>query len=188
MQDYTMEYPPVLSKADFVRRYQKSEFGNRSPTWDTVLEFLLSGVGANPNKRFHLRNKVAGGETYYNVDWEFVNWFYRTNDESDYYVSEMAPHHHNLIQGEVALLPEITLRYSSAPDVPTREALAIGEKHQSGIIALLTLKYYLCPNSYDWLHVLLERYPGHVVEFSSFSCNWGTLPHYNTVFWEVRRY
>lgn len=176
---------PVLTKCDFYKRFSAGEFGNRGPIWKTPEELL----DANYRGKVHLRNKTVGGATHYNLEVSAAIEQWKTQSKlQDFICAGMAPHHCNLIQGEVALLPEITLRYSSAPDVPMREALALGEKHQSGIIALLTLKYYLCPNSYDWLHVLLERYPGHVVEFSSFSCNWGTLPHYNTVFWEIRAY
>jgi len=184
-----IDYPPVLTKADFVRRFQLNEFGNRGMVWNTVDDYLAD-IENNQKGLYHLRNRVAGGPTHYNQTYEDVVYFEHDNRSKikQWYVAAMAPHHRNLIQGEVALLPEITLRYSSVPDVPMREALAIGEKHVTGIIANSLLRYYLCPNSYEWLQILLERYSGHVVEFSSVSCNWGTLPHYNTVFWEVRLY
>ena len=57
-----------------------------------------------------------------------------------------------------------------------------------GIMALALLRRYLCPNSYDWMMTLLDRYPDHIVEFNTYSVNWGVLPGFNTAFWEVRLY
>jgi hypothetical protein len=181
-------YPPVLTKADFVRRYKRGEFGNASPTWHTPHEFIES----NYSGLVHLRNRVVGGTTHYNLapSKVIVLWNAQMYPEL-WYASGMAPHHCNVIQGEVQVMPSIggiTLMYSTVPGLPMREALAQETQYARGIIALCHLQRFLCPSSYQWLHTLLARYPGHVVEFSTFSRNWGTLPHYNTVFWEVRNY
>jgi len=64
------EYPPVLTKNDFVKRYQKMEFGNASPTWKDIAAFLRE-VDIDWEKDgqmlFHIRNRVKGGPTWYNV-------------------------------------------------------------------------------------------------------------------------
>lgn len=194
------EFLPVLTKQDFVGRYKAGEFGNASPTWSSFGEFLLLAEKYLYPERipgfYHLRNRVAGGATHYNLHWSacVAKWI-EQEDKRQWYASEMAPHQHNLIQGEVCQTHPgsgrygLDLTYTLVKDCPMREAMAKGQQHTSGLKAQFMLKYYLCPNSYEWLNELLNRYPYHVVEFSTFSVKWGTLfPLYNTVFWEVRSY
>ena len=179
-------YPPVHTKADFVRRFRAGEFGNRGPLWDTPEEF---GDTIYTRELVHLRNRVAGGPTWYDLpqDYALLKWL-EMPDPSSYYCALMAPTAKTTLQGEVQLQPGgLALHYTHVAK-PMREALAISSHHARGIIGVSLLRTYLCANSYDWLQVLLERYPDHVIEFSSFSCNWGTIPHYNTVWWEVRNY
>ena len=82
-------------------------------------------------------------------------------------------------------LPEL---FYSRVAKPMREALKEKSFNVTGLEAEILLRYYLCSRSLEWLKILLERYPEHVVEFSSYGVNWGTLRGYNTVFWEVRLY
>lgn len=187
------KYPPVLSKRDFVRRYGKGEFGNASPTWydlDSFIGYAGIAFGNGPSfGSYHLRNRVAGGSTYYNLSWSatVARWSGQ-KDKRQWYVSEMAPTEETLIQGEVLETERgLTLLYSTVAK-PMREALAESSQSVSGILAVSLLRSFLCPNSYDWLMILLERYPFHVVEFSTYSTEWGTLPNFNTVYWEVRQY
>lgn len=177
-------YLPVLSKADFARRYKEGEFGNASPTWDTVDEFCKS----DRNGIFHLRNRRSGGPTLYNTNWHEIVDVAASMPEEDFYVSEMAPHHLGTIQGEVSATPEGLYLMWTWAKKPMRESLADTRFHYLGLETVLILQHYFNPLSFDWLLVLLDRYPDHVVEFSCFSQNWGTLPRYNVVFWEVRKY
>lgn len=177
---------PVLTKADFAYRYQRGEFGNHSPTWNSLSCFLHSKYTG----KVHIRNRTVGGPTYYNIQaGELLHvWPSIVEQPKHWYISGMAPTEKTLFQGEIQLLEgRMELRYST--EIATmREALARREQRATGIIAGLLLKHYLCANSYDWLQHLLTEYVDHVVEFSTYSTNWGTLPHYNTVFWEVRYY
>lgn len=180
------EYPPILTKQQFVREYKKGTFGNRAPTWDTLDQFLGSGYRGG---LLHLRSRIAGGETYYNLTEEalIAKWL-RVSNPKSWYCSAMAPHHKGLIQGEVQQgIKGLELYYAPAL-VPMREALAKEGKQVYGSLAVRLLKENLCPNSWEWLNVLLDRYPEHVIEFSSFSVCWGTLPKFNTVVWECRLY
>lgn len=183
-----MEYPPVLSKADFVRRYALGEFGNASPTWNTPDEFNL-GASFRCGRRFHLRNRVAGGATFYNMcRWEiFSKWIHQPNP-GDWYASEMAPHHLGTLQGEVYMGNKGLELLFTFEQLPMRDALAKWRDTRWGLVASSMLQCYLCPNSWEWLNILINRYPEHVIEFSSFRKEWGTVPGYNTVFWEVRKY
>jgi len=100
----------------------------------------------------------------------------------------MAPHHETILQGEVKRdLWGLALTYTTVKQ-PMRQALSLQTLHANGLRAKLAIEYAMDQPSLDWLDYLLESYPDHVVEFSSFRRPWGTVPGYNTVFWEVRRY
>lgn len=187
-----LEWPPVLTKRDFTRRYAMMEFGNGGPTWSRLDEFIFAHPEPHPfpsTKLYHLRNRVAGGPTYYNLILPRCMAYWKNQtDKSGWYVSEMAPTEATVFQGEVMQgINGLDLYYTTVAK-PMRDALRERSESVSGIIASSLLRRYLCPRSLDWLNVLLERYPGHVVEFSTYSVCWGTLPGYNTVFWEVRSY
>lgn len=190
---------PVNTKRDFVERYKRGEFGNCSPTWETLEDFSASGYRG----LVHLRNRVAGGPTWYNVPHDevkavfdrvthYANPVENPNGAvppTDLYFSGMAPTAKTLVQGEVMLSDQGWYFNHSFVKKPMRDALREQSLHAEGIMAVHLLKSNLCPNSWDWLNVLLDRYPGHIVEVSAYGEQWGTLaPLYNTCFWEVRNY
>lgn len=175
---------PVLTKRDFVRRYKLGEFGNAAPTWDSIGEWLDSGYSG----RVHIRSREAGDRTFYNVLGP-VHAQDCADQLEDYYVSAMAPHGKGLIQGEVQRSNNGLELYWTSAHLPMREAFAkYGGVADTGLTAKLLLQKVMDPMSYEWLEYLLEAYPDHVVEFSSFGVNWGTIPNRNTVIWEVRKY
>lgn len=57
-----------------------------------------------------------------------------------------------------------------------------------GVAARYVLRRHLNANSLDDLRILLDAYPGHVVEISAFETCFGTVPGRNGVVWEVRNY
>lgn len=100
----------------------------------------------------------------------------------------MAPTEKTLFQGEVMRCPGgLYLKYTTVAK-PMRDAFEEETKHAVGVEALVLLTEFLCPNSFDWMEVLFEHYPDHAIEFSTYSTNWGTLPNFNTLFWEIRKY
>lgn len=181
---------PVLSKKDFVRRYSLGEFGNRSPTWDEPPQERRDGL-------FHIRNRVAGGATYYDLSWDDLldNWHRLavTEDMSQWYVSQMCPTEHTILQGEVAPRPLVAaqdlwiLTYTTVRK-PMRQALADCTLHASGLAVRDMLQRTMNEYSFDWLCELALRYPFHVIEFTVLDIEWGTVPLHNTLFWEVRKY
>jgi hypothetical protein len=177
----------VNSKPDFARRYKAGEFGNGSPTWDTAQEFRRSGYRGI----VHLRNRVAGGETYYNKSPEELLFIWgAVRDPAAWYCSAMAPHtEYGTWQGELVETAQgLELCWTSAKQ-PMRQAMAHYQGTDYGLPVVMALRRWMCPNSLEWTYELLRRYPGHVIEFSCFSRPWGTLyPKFNTVFWEVRKY
>jgi hypothetical protein len=135
---------------------------------------------------------VAGGQTWYNVPNDQVWAEYAIAlglgiKPDSLYFAGMAPHQYNLMQGEVQeTYKGLSLFYSTVVGKPMRDALAERARQVYGVEAVCLLKHYMDNNSYEWLQLLLERYEGHVVEFSTFSVCWGTIPRFNTVYWEVR--
>jgi len=189
-----MSYPPVNSKKDFVKRYKNGEFGNASPTWNDLKSFLDEGRDKDLTGLYHLRNRVKGGPTWYNVSggsvrdkWAEVHSLGQVT-EGNLYVSEMCPTHKTQLVGEVTDTPDGLTLYASTLPRTMREALASSSFTVRGLPAVGYLRMYLNANSYEWMHELLDRYPGHVIEFTALSRCWGTLPGFNTVFWEVRNY
>lgn len=180
-----MIYKPVLTKADFVRRYAQGEFGNRSPTWETLDSFQRDGYRG----LVHVRNgRVVGGKTHYNTRPEDVARLWQPG----WIISAMIPPDVEcglLLQGEVTrTVRGLSLYYSRQPK-PQRIALAEDGRSVFGVLAVVLLREAMCSYSYEWLEHLLDAYPNHVIEFSTYSQKWGTLyPLYNTVFWEVRAY
>lgn len=100
----------------------------------------------------------------------------------------MAPTERTIIQGEVCLQHwGYHLEYSTVRK-PMRDALAEERIIRSGLLAQLLLEDNLCVRSKEWLDHLFKTYKDHVVEFSTYEIEWGTIPGYNTIFWEVRNY
>lgn len=189
MPPYPSEPAGVAAlKHQFVEEYRAGRYGNASPTWGTLEEWIESRFTSG---LFHLRNRRAAGETRYNLTPAQVkNLWPVMKEPADWYLSAMAPHDKNVIQGEVYEGPGgLYLMYSPVLGKPMRDALAEKTYHLHGLMAKVILKRSLCDRSWDWLRELFDRYPGHIVEFSTFSVPWGTLyPLYNTVFWEIRSY
>lgn len=183
-------FHPVRTKRDFVKRYAQGEFGNCSPTWNTLREFLNSNYQGG---LIHLRNRIAGGKTWYNVAPNDVDLYWREALSSglspdQLYISAMAPTEKTIIQGEVYRTETGLNLFYSRVKKPMRDALAEESHTVTGSVAQKFLEHYLCSNSYEWMQTLFERYPEHVIEFSTYDCYWGTVPRHNTCFWEIRLY
>lgn len=181
----------MLSKRDFVRRYAAGEFGNASPTWATY-DRWYSDRGWRYGDLFHVRNRIAGGQTWYNVPRQELGnaWACACGKTGAHnlYISAMAPTERTVLQGEVQEgLWGLDLTYTRVRK-PMRDALREDSHQVSGLRSRLLLRGAMDQRSYEWLEYLLDAYSGHVVEFSCYETCWGTVPGYNTVFWEVRLY
>lgn len=183
---------PVLSKRDCTARWARGEFGNKIPSWPSVEAFIEEPNP--PDDTFTVRCTVPGSPfCAYNLARhevlamaaEFVE------EGADYrtlYVNQSATNDELLtLQGEVMRGPRgLELRYSTARK-KMRLALAEDEHNAHGLTALEILRSRLDATSLEWLEHLLDEYPDHVVEFSTWSCPMGDLG-WNTIFWEVRKY
>ena len=180
-----MQPLPVQHKQQFVRRFMRHEFGNKTHNWSTLKEFAASRYRG----LVHLRNRVPGGPTWYNIPAKDVakKWRQVGATEAEYYLASMAPTEQTLLQGEVMLTERgLYLYYTTVPK-PMREALAEDSHELRGIMVSCLLRHYMDGMSYDWLQYLLDAYPNHVIEFSTYSQPCGTLA-WNTIYWEVRLY
>ena len=180
--------PPVRSKRDFVDRFIKGEFGNRTANWATLEEFVDSRFTG----LVHVRNRLAGRETWYNIPTEFVKSVWEVASKKygseNLYISQMGVESDKIFQGEVQRAPWGYYLYYSVLALPMREALAKWNRHATGLVAQVLLKKFLCQRSREWLEYLFDEYPEHVVEFSSYWHEVGIVPGFNTMFWEVRLY
>ncbi len=176
-----------VAKSLQVDGYQRNLYGNRTPTWNRFNEYADSGYYG----LVHIRNRVAGGPTWYDVPSDKVARVYTEVTRqglirpADAYFSGMAPTDRTTFQGEVRRCERgLDLVYSRVPK-PMRQSLLEGTRLAEGIVAQELLRYYMDPTSYDWLGELLDNYSNAVVEFSCYSIPCGTL-NWNTLFWEVR--
>jgi len=198
-----IERRPVRLKSDFVKRYALGEFGNASPTWLKIDDFrkeLLARktipkrtIDADPfGVTYSLRSSKPTDKTLYNLrPWHCLQqWLEKENlGEVGWYASEMSPHHLNVLQGELERTHEgLVLFYSTEVGLTMKDILKGRGKQVRGLSANMILKTLLPTNDLEWIEFLLEAYPSHVVEFSSFSKCWGTVNGSRTVIWEVRQY
>lgn len=179
--------PPVLTKADFVRRYQLGEFGNASRSWQDLKTWVQSDP--EPLELYHIRNRIKGGKTYYGIPgWTLRIWYEQGKfHEPNWYISEMAPTEHTIIQGEVRQSERGLDLFYSTVIAPMRQSLEEGGTSVSGLMAHLLLSSKVDPVGYDWIRYLLNEYPDHTVEFSTYGRRCGTRNLY-TIIWEVRLY
>ena len=188
------ERRPVRTKPDFVRRYAQGEFGNASPTWRDIEDFKMEVVlkRTDASKRYSLRSSVAGDKTQYNLnDWECLKeWRVLENlGLKGWYASEMSPHQHNRLQGELLRTPSgLQLHYSMQVDLPMKDALRKDGKTVYGTVANILLQQKLTVSDFEWVMFLLDTYEDHVVEFTAFNVAWGTVLNSKCVIWEVRLY
>ena len=181
---------PVLNKRDFVRRFNNMEFGNRMPSWNTFAEFSREAT-YKAGSLFHVRNRVTGGPTWYNVKRADVEKTYRNAIEltqaDTFYFSQMAPTAKTLLQGEVMRTEKGLYLYCSFLPKTMREALATAAFEFRGLAAKEVMLQNMDAGSWDWINTLLDVYEDHVVEFSSYSVKCGVL-HRKLIVWECRKY
>jgi hypothetical protein len=69
-----------------------------------------------------------------------------------------------------------------------RDALKLAPSVAQGLYSDVLIREAMTPSSYEDWKVLLDQYPGHVLEVSIFSRCLGDIPGRNALVWEVRRY
>lgn len=189
---------PVLTKTDFVQRYIQGEFGNASPSWSTPKQFLheewkyTARLPEDKRPVYSLRASRASAKTLYNLPTEelLFHWVNLIQDgDMGWYASQMAPTKDTVFNAELYVCPEKGLRlfYSTGPHT-MRDGLKLNGREITGLTAKVFLQTQMPHRDYEWLMYLLEEgYPDHVVEFTTYSKTFGTVPGFKSVYWEVRK-
>lgn len=200
---------PVNSKQEFYRRLRAGEFDvNDNHRWYDVRRWLadcpwlrtdwnvkrttqLMGVATFADYAvlpvFGIQSiGKPGGRCDYNVPVlevaeRVAQW------QTPYSISPMLPDDYIVCQGEVWDTVGGLYLHSSTAKVPMRQALKESPEHRSGLLAREYLRYHLPSADFEDMMSLLDRYPGHVVEFGVYGCDVGVRKR-RTITWEIRNY
>ena len=187
----------VLSKQQNYCLWQGGAFGNKLRAWRTVAEWKDSGFEG----KIVLRTVVDGcGPCEYNlipdeVDFIVEGWLALGIKLDSIMVNEAAPDGDVILQGEYLNdIYEIGgevgwgyFKYSRAR-AQMRDALAAAPEVAHRLRSDQLLKLAMTPASHDDWKLLLERYPGHVLEVSIYDRCLGDTPGRNALVWEIRKY
>jgi len=180
----------ITTKQQSYELLQQGFFGNRLRMWDSFEDVIKSEYTGTVSMRY---KGLGGGFYAYEVPPPQIpeierDWISKGADRGLITFNESAPDHLLLIQGEVMRGPvnPYSLFYSLERK-KMREALKNG-KQAEGLTAKLILEHFLYPSSYEDMQILLNMFPEHAIEFSTYSVCLGDIPGRNTVIWEVRQY
>ena len=177
-------------------RWSRGEFGNKLEMWESIEDFyaaLDSGEWRTCDRVVIRSRDVDQPFCVYDIlPWEvagYVSSFVLEGaDRKKLYLnSSECENRFLVIQGEVMRSHRgLELHYSTHPK-KMRQALEIEARDAHGLAAKIVLETKLPPGDFDWIMELLDEYPDHVVEFSTWSVPYGTYPRC-TIVWEVRSY
>lgn len=168
----------IRTKKEMYEKLLAGEFGNTARSWLTYEALMASGYDGLVG----VRSLEPGGafRPYVPVS-EVV-------PATAVMYSEMQKDEHILLQGEAYRSVEGLYLFASHEQTHMRPALRNSGKHYWRLQAYAELEAALWPTDFDELMNLLADYPDSVVEFSAYSREVGTVPHRNTIIWEVRNY
>lgn len=175
--------PTIDNKAQMYAAMKAGKFGNTNTHWYALEDYLRSGYPGLVG----LRGGTKGWPTRYNLTREEVIALWPDAPPGSN-ISPMLPDQKILLQGEVKDTEMGLALHCSTVKAPMKTALSTEFLNLYGFNAHMALKRHLWPSDLADLYILLNQYPGHVVEFSSYSVPVGCIPHRNTVIWEVRNY
>lgn len=188
---------PIRTKMDMYRRLGGGEFGNTIPVFYSVEEWENNDC---PNYGlWGIRSVSAAGDPRMrlNVPAEeipslFRSWYPNGGGNISCMIDRWA-----VLRAEVFEQPwaepfGLSMFYVPPgqvdPDSPWRGSFRKYGRSVGGVLTQAILQNYLWPSDYEDLKVLLDRFPGHVIEFSACDRAVGLIPNRNTVIWEVRAY
>ena len=187
-----------LTKKQNYRLWQGGEFGNKLRAWRTVREWRDGGFVGSVVLRTLL--PWGSGPVCYNLRPEDVDgvvreWLSLGIPIDAIMVNEAAPNASVVLQGEY--LNDVFSQgkdatwayfYCSRARKQMRDALFEQSEVVVGWRADEMLRREMTPSSYEDWQLLLDRYPGHVLEVSIYGHCLGDIPGRNALVWEVRRY
>jgi hypothetical protein len=200
---------PVHSKAKFYELWEANALGNRTriwrdpqeaETWGMIRAYEASAViyrhnhfFAYPEIGFREIRRGAGAGKWEKVPWSKVmetakQW---RAEGRRFIMDDGAPDDKRSLQGEVVRTERGLEGFLDLVGrLPMRPAMAAGHMQPYGYLQTkLLLDRYMDASSRADLDELLEQYPDHAVEFSTFRVPVGTFGFgRNTIFWETRLY
>lgn len=176
---------PIKTKTDMYWHMKQGHFGNYIPFWTLEEAEALSDEERMAWHPFSIRWLVPSAKTLYNRPFDEIISTLRAVSTPGL-VCAMAPNGKEVLQGEVQRDAEgLYLFYGTEPGV--MKANMPNFKHARRLEAKMILQHFLDAPSYENMMRLLDDFPDHVIEFSTFSERCGNL-NWNTAFWEVRAY
>lgn len=184
--------PEIPDKKTAYDHFLRGGFGNKPQTWNSLEELdgsgyygevvlRYKGIGGKDLPQYGIHLSIAEAATV------AKQWFSQGARPALLAINEAASDHDLTIQGEVMQTIEHYALFWSDEKTTMREAMKNG-RQAYGREALALLKRYLSPSSYEDMQELLDMYPSHVIEFSSYRYNVGGCRGRNTFIWEVRNY
>lgn len=175
----------LSNKQAQVCAWQLGAFGNKLKTWTTPAQVPGIRYRTSTAKRdLALRSKITGGPFYPRLTWDEVDarW------NPDFYVCEMAPHDHEIVQGEIQRDAGGLYFYYTFLQETMRVAMKYpcAWREMRGYKVNLYLQSVMLPLSWIELQDCLDLHPDAVVEFTVFDYFVGDRPGRNTIIWECR--
>ena len=179
---------PIRSKDVMYRTLVAGGFGNTCPVYFSVGEWLRAENGGVP--LWGVRSHTSGDPR--------ARLDVPTAVVADYCRSVFGDHGFNItpmvdhmlaFRGEVYDAGSrglVLFGVAGRRELKWRPAFRQYGREYTGSAAAVVLRTVMNGNSYDDLQILLEQYPGHVVEFTALEREFGTVPGRNSVVWEVR--
>lgn len=186
----------ITNKRDMYELLREGKLGNTLPMAMSPHEWANSPIKAQ-YYLWGIRSMLPGGPGALNVPRaEALNWCYQKGlhlfDEVN--ISPMVDQWATL-RAECFEGPDgFTLEYIPPNrDVnhlphPWRDGFRLHRRRLTNTLAREYLKQFMNENSYEDLKLLLDLYPGHVIEFSCLNRCVGSAPNRNAIIWEVRNY
>lgn len=178
----------ITTKYINYKLYNQGLFGNKLRTWNSIDEFIESGYKGSVSIRY--KGKSAGKFCYYNVTniQTIIKDILDKGGSRDLImINESAPDEYLTIQGEITRNEYGLYLYYSTLKGKMRDCMKYAISSE-GLKVKLLLEHYLTPSSYDDIMDLLDKYPDHTIEFSTYSKCLGDCVGRNTIIWEVRSY
>lgn len=179
---------PIRSKDVMYSKLVAGEFGNTCPVYFSVDQWACRPSPCH-KPLWGIRSHTSG-DPRAKLDVptvEVIDYCRRTFGEHGFNITPMVDHMLTF-RGEVYDGPRGIVLFGVAGrrELKWRPALRGYGREFTGSAARAILRAVLNGNSHDDLQILLEQYPGHVVEFTALDRNFGIVPGRNAVVWECR--
>jgi len=187
----------IRSKEAFFILYNHGLLGNRPK----IFKNLTAAMSSDWDGTFTIRVAIPGWKGMYEVKKEDLARSVELLcaqgvSEDKISFNQSMPDGELLLQGEIiditddesrGLKSGIHLTYTHVKK-PMKEALKEKTLHAHGPDVIRLLRRFLNEKSQRELQDLVNSFPNHAIEFSTYGVEVGDKPGRNTVFWEVRMY